>query len=201
MGQKSFFPPINWCCPVLPSLHSTHEATNYWQRHCAARGRFSQEALSSAQPNPPSPNPLLGKGSTLALLERCEFVSFWASSTMTTVPLKSWRWWRAGGGRARSYSAGGTIMRHGRTTRWWWRPPPSPLPSHKFYVPVINNSGSGAMVARGPLMPRLWVRVPGVVMLMQGLNVLNCKWAQIKIFHDVTFNNHSIHLHPLPFYN
>jgi hypothetical protein len=43
----------------------------------------------SPQLNPPSSNPLLGKGSTLALLECCEFVSFWASSTPTTVPLKS----------------------------------------------------------------------------------------------------------------
>ncbi len=50
MGKKSFFPPNNWCCPVLPLLHSMHEATIYWQRQCAARDRFSQEGLSSAQP-------------------------------------------------------------------------------------------------------------------------------------------------------
>jgi hypothetical protein len=59
----------------------------------------------SPQLNPPSSNPLLGKGSTchqvagsnacacffrvLALLEHCEFVSFWALSTTMTVPLKS----------------------------------------------------------------------------------------------------------------
>jgi hypothetical protein len=105
MGQTSFFPPNNWCCPVLPLLHSTHEATKYWQRQCAARDRFSQEALSSAQP--PLIEPSSWKGinlppgrgikrlrvhfffRVLALLEHCEFVSFWASSTTMTVPLKS----------------------------------------------------------------------------------------------------------------
>jgi hypothetical protein len=60
----------------------------------------------SPQLNPPSLNLLLGKRSTyqqvaglnacalfyfwvLALLEHCEFINFWASSTTTTVPLKS----------------------------------------------------------------------------------------------------------------
>jgi hypothetical protein len=77
MGQKSFFPPNNWCCPILPLLHSMHEATNYWRRQCAACDRFSQEALSSAQP--PLIEPSSWKGlffRVLALLERCEFVSF-----------------------------------------------------------------------------------------------------------------------------
>jgi hypothetical protein len=105
MGQKSFFLPNNWCCPVLPSLHSTHKATNYWQRQRAARDRFSQEALSSAQPPLIEPSSWkgidlpLGRGieglrirfffRVLALLERCEFVSFWALSMTMTVPLKS----------------------------------------------------------------------------------------------------------------
>jgi hypothetical protein len=92
-GKKSFFPPNNWCCPVLPLLHSTHKATNYWQRQCAAHDRFSQEVLSSAQP------PLIETSwdqmpariflKVLALLERCEIVSLWALSTTMTVPLKS----------------------------------------------------------------------------------------------------------------
>jgi hypothetical protein len=104
MGQKSFFPPNNWCCPVLPLLPSMHKPPIIGEDNVLHVTDSPKK--HSPQLNPPSPNPLLGKGSTchqvvgsnacdffffrvLALLERCEFVSFWALSTLTTVLLKS----------------------------------------------------------------------------------------------------------------